>query len=164
MVVGDGADRTRLERVSRRAGSNGRVRFVGRLSDSELHELYRTAAVFALPTRARVGAGAAGEGFGLVFVEAAAAGLPVVAGRSGAVPEVVEDAETGLLVDPTDPDAVAEAIGTLLDDPKLRARMARAARARVKERFTFEAFGDRVAELLGGLASVYGSERGVIPR
>ena len=155
LVVGDGEDRARLEQATMGTGSNGRVRFVGHLDDSDLRELYRTADVFALPTRARVGVNAAGEGFGLVFVEAAASGLPVVAGRSAAVPEIVEDAKTGLLVDPTDPDAVADAIGRLLDDPMLRARMGRAARARVEELFTYEAFGDRITDLLGNLVSAY---------
>jgi phosphatidyl-myo-inositol dimannoside synthase len=160
IVVGDGSDRARLERASRSSGSDGRVRFTGRLEDADLRELYRTAAVFALPTRARVGVDAAGEGFGLVFAEAAGAGLPVVAGRSGAVGEVVEEGQTGLLVDPMDPDAVADAIGSLLDDPKLRARMARNARALAKQRFSYEAFGERMAEVLGGLAPVYRPDDG----
>jgi phosphatidyl-myo-inositol dimannoside synthase len=160
VVVGDGSDRSRLERASRSLGSDGRVRFTGRLDDADLRELFRTAAVFALPTRARVGVGAAGEGFGLVFAEAAAAGIPVVAGRSGAVGEVVEDGRTGFLVDPTDPDAIADAIGALLDDPDLRRAMARNARARARKRFSYEAFGDRIAELLGGLASVHRPEPG----
>ena len=70
------------------------------------------------------------------------------------------DGETGLLVDPMDPDAVADAIGMLLDDPKLRAQMSRAARARVKQRYTYDVFGDRIAELLGGLAATYRPDRG----
>jgi phosphatidyl-myo-inositol dimannoside synthase len=160
VIAGDGRDRTHLELLSRSGGSNGRVRFTGRLDDDALRDLYQSAAVFALPTRARIGTEAAGEGFGLVFAEAAAAGVPVVAGRSGAVGEVVEDAKTGLLVDPEDPDAIADAIGTLLDDPKLRARMARSARARARKRFSYERFGDRIAALLCGLAAVYRPDRG----
>jgi glycosyltransferase involved in cell wall biosynthesis len=159
VVVGDGSDRSRLEQSSRSLVSDGRVRFTGRLDDADLRELFRTAAVFALPTRARVGVGAAGEGFGLVFAEAAAAGVPVVAGRSGAVSEVVEDGETGFLVDPMDPAAIADAIGALLDNPDLQREMARNARARAKKRFSYEAFGDRIAELLGSLASVYRPDR-----
>ena len=154
VVVGDGADRERLEDAARRSGSNG-VWFAGRLGDPDLRELYRSSTVFALPTRARVGVDAYGEGFGLVFVEAAAAGLPVVAGRSGAVPEVVEHGATGLLVDPLDVDAVANAIGRLLDDAQLRARMSRAARARANERYSYEAFGDMIANVIGGLARAY---------
>ena len=152
IVVGDGGDRARLERL---AGSwtDNRIRFTGRIHDRELRELYGSSAVFALPTAATVGRDAAGEGFGLVFLEAAAFGLPVVAGRSGAVPEVVEDGRTGLLVDPDDPAAVANAIGTLLRDPSLRTRLGRAARSRVQTRFTFEAFGDGIEAMLHDLLS-----------
>jgi phosphatidyl-myo-inositol dimannoside synthase len=152
VVVGAGGDRRRLERLAASLATDGHVRFTGWIDDRELQELYRTSAVFALPTAATVGSDAAGEGFGLVFVEAAAAGLPVVAGRSGAVPEVIEDGRTGLLVEPHDPLAVADAIGRLLRDPQLRTRLGRAARSRARERFSYEAFGDRVETLLGDLA------------
>jgi phosphatidylinositol alpha-1,6-mannosyltransferase len=132
---------------------DNRIRFTGRITDRELRELYDSSAIFALPTAAMVGRNAAGEGFGLVFLEAAAFGLPVVAGRSGAVPEVVEDGRTGLLVDPDDPAAVANAIGTLLGDPSLRTRLGRAARARAQTRFTFEAFADGIEAMLRELLS-----------
>ena len=155
VIAGDGADRGRLERLAVDRSRDGRIRFTGRVGDEALQELYRTAELFALPTSASVGPNAAGEGFGLVFLEAAAAGLPVVAGRSGAVPEVVEDGLTGLLVDSADPDAVANAIATLLGDRELRTRMGRAARSRARERFSYDAFGDRIETLLGDLASVF---------
>ena len=155
IVVGDGADRARLERLAIDSGTDGHVRFTGRIDDRDLQELYRTASVFALPTGATVGSGAGGEGFGLVFLEAAASGVPVVAGRSGAVPEVVEDGRTGLLVEPGDPVAVADAIGVLLKDENLRSRMGRAARARAKKHFSYAAFGDRIESVLGDLASVF---------
>ena len=155
VIAGDGADRGRLERLAVDRSRDGRIRFTGRVGDEALQELYRTAELFALPTSATVGPNAAGEGFGLVFLEAAAAGLPVVAGRSGAVPEVVEDGLTGLLVDPADPDAVAKAIATLLGNRELRTRMGRAARSRARERFSYDAFGDRIETLLGDLASVF---------
>ena len=82
------------------------------------------------------------------------------AGLRGGTTQVVVDGETGLLVDPMNPDAVGDAIGVLLDDPKLRARMGRAARTRVKQHYTYEVFGDRIAELLGGLAPTYRPNRG----
>jgi phosphatidylinositol alpha-1,6-mannosyltransferase len=108
--------------------------------------------VFALPSRLSVGPRAEGEGFGLVFVEAAAAGLPVVAGRGGAVDEVVEDGETGLLVDPRDANEVAAAVGRLLADPRMAARLGQAGRRRVVTEFTFERFRERMARLVGDLA------------
>jgi glycosyltransferase involved in cell wall biosynthesis len=72
------------------------------------------------------------EGFGLVAVEAAAAGVPVVASRLGALPEIVSDGETGLLVRPGDADALADALRRLLDDRELRARFGMAARLRAR--------------------------------
>src|SRR5207249_10983994 len=107
VIVGDGPDRQRLERTASLLRLDGRVRFAGRVSDEELASLYAGATVFALPGRARLGPHPEGEGFGLVFIEAGAAGLPVVAGRAGGTTEAVVDGETGLLVDPEDPDDIA---------------------------------------------------------
>jgi phosphatidylinositol alpha-1,6-mannosyltransferase len=152
IVVGDGPDRDRLETLAADLGLNGSVVFAGGVSDRALTDLYRSAAVFALPSRVSVGPRAEGEGFGLVFVEAAAAGLPVVAGRGGAVDEVVEDGETGLLVHPRDADEVAAAVGRLLADPRMAARLGEAGSRRVATEFTFERFRDRVARLVGDLA------------
>jgi glycosyltransferase involved in cell wall biosynthesis len=81
-----------------------------------------------------------------------------VAGRSGAVPEVIEDGRTGLLVEPHDPHAVADAIGRPLRDPQLRTLLGRAGRSCARDRFSYEAFGDRGETLLGDLASVFGPE------
>ena len=85
---------------------------------------YADADLFCLPSLQ--------EGFGIVFLEAMAAGLPVVAGDAAAVPEVVDDGTTGLLVDPRDPAAVAGALLRLLDDADLRRSMGRAGRERVR--------------------------------
>jgi phosphatidyl-myo-inositol dimannoside synthase len=152
IVVGDGSDRDRLEALAGDLGLNGSVVFTGAVSDRTLTDLYASATVFALPSRLSVGPPAAGEGFGLVFVEAAAAGLPVVAGRGGAVDEVVEDGETGLLVDPRDANEVAAAVGRLLADPRMAARLGEAGRRRVVTEFTFERFRERMARLVGDLA------------
>ena len=148
VVVGDGPDRPRLEREAARLVPDGRVRFAGRLDDRALAEAYTQAAVFALPARTRIGHGAAGEGFGLVFLEAAAAGLPVVAGNGGAIPEVVRDGETGLLVDPESPKEVAAAIVRVLRDPDLARRMGEAGRRLVQEEFSYERFCERLARLV----------------
>jgi phosphatidylinositol alpha-1,6-mannosyltransferase len=152
IVVGDGPDRERLVGLAADLGLNGSVVFAGAVSDPALSDLYRSAAVFALPSRLSVAPQAEGEGFGLVFVEAAAAGLPVVAGRGGALDEVVEDGETGLLVDPGDADGVAAAIGRLLAEPRMAARLGEAGRRRAAKEFSFERFRDRVARLVGDLA------------
>ncbi|MDR7550696.1 MAG: glycosyltransferase family 4 protein [Armatimonadota bacterium] len=148
VVVGDGPDRPRLEREAARLSLDGRVRFAGRLDDRALAQAYSQAAVFALPVRTRVGREAAGEGFGLVFLEAAAAGLPVVAGNGGAIPEVVRDGETGLLVDPESPEEVAEAIVRLLRNPDLARRLGETGRRWAREEFCYERFRERLAGLV----------------
>ena len=98
----------------------GRVRLAGRVSDAELSRLYSQAAVFTLATRY--------EGYGLVFDEALANGLPIVSCATGAVPDTVPE-EAGLLVPPDDPEAFAAALADLLSDPALRCKMADAAKA-----------------------------------
>jgi len=86
---------------------------------------YRNAAIFALPTTQ--------EGFGIVFLEAMASSLPVVAGRAAAVPQVVDEGVTALLVDPDDPEALADNLVKLLDDPARRAAMGAAGRTHVRQ-------------------------------
>ncbi len=147
-IVGDGPDRPRLEAEARRLGLDGRVRFAGALDDAALARAYGEATVFALPVRTMVGSQAGGEGFGLVYLEAAAAGLPAVAGNGGAIPEVVRDGETGLLVDPQAPDEVARAIVRLLRDPELARRMGETAQRRALEEFSFERYRRRLGELV----------------
>ncbi|MCB1005843.1 MAG: glycosyltransferase, partial [Acidimicrobiales bacterium] len=89
------------------------------------------------------------EGFGIVFLEAAACGVAQVAGDSGGSAEAVVHGETGLVVDdPGDPEAVADALAVLLDDPEARARMGRAARRRAESDFAYEVLVDRLAEAL----------------
>ena len=93
------------------------------------------------------------EGFGIVFLEAAAAGVPQIAGDSGGAAEAVLDGVTGLVVErPEDPGAVAEALRSLLADPARRRRMGRAARARVQESFDNDVLASRLAEALAGVA------------
>ena len=105
----------------------------------EWHALWRDADVFVMPTR--------GEAFGIVFQEAAAAGLPAVGTALNAIPEIVLDGETGLLVPPGDVRTLTEAMRALLDDPERRWTMGTVARLRIEE----TASVDRYAERLGGL-------------
>ena len=147
-IVGDGPDRPRLEAEARRLGLDGRIQFAGALGDVALAHAYGEATVFALPVRTMLGNQAGGEGFGLVYLEAAAAGLPVVAGNGGAIPEVVRDGETGLLVDARSPKEVAQAVVRLLRDPELARRMGETAQKRALEEFSFERFRGRLGELV----------------
>ena len=126
-IGGAGRDRRRLER--RAAG--GRVQFLGRVPDAELAALYACADVFAMCCRERWG-GLEAEGFGIVFLEAAACGVPAVAGRSGGSHEAVADGETGFVVAPKDVAAVRAAIDRLVADPDRRAQMGAAARRRAE--------------------------------
>ncbi len=149
-IAGDGRERSRLERLAARSPLD--VRVLGRVSDEGRAALLGSADVFVMACHNRWG-GLEQEGFGIVFLEAAAAGVPQVAGASGGASEAVEDGTTGLVVaDPSDPGAVAEAIRTLLADPALRRRMGRAARKRVQESFDTDVLASRLADALGGVA------------
>jgi glycosyltransferase involved in cell wall biosynthesis len=126
--------------------------FHGPLEPPALSVLYARASVFALPTLR--------EAFGLAFLEAMAFGLPVVATAVGAIPEIVADGETGLLVPPRDPAALAAACAALLDDPSRARRLGEAGRARVTERFGWGVVAARILEVLLPAASVPGRARG----
>jgi phosphatidylinositol alpha-1,6-mannosyltransferase len=143
-IGGAGRDRARLEKLARRVPTP--VRFLGRVGDADLPRLYASADIFAMVCRNRW-AGLEQEGFGIVFLEAAAAGVPQVAGDSGGAAEAVVDGETGFVVQrPGDSVAVADALRRLLDDPDRRLAMGRAARVRASEEFSY----DRLAGVLGG--------------
>jgi phosphatidylinositol alpha-1,6-mannosyltransferase len=150
-VVGDGADRARLERRARELGVAAAITFAGRLTDDRLAREYATASLFALPGRHRTGTNAEGEGFGLVFVEAGAAGLPVVAGMGGGADDAVEHDVSGLLVDPQDVGAVAGAIARVLTEPDLARRLGEGGCRLAETRFSYEAFRTGVVELVEGL-------------
>ncbi len=121
------------ERLS--AEASGKVAFLGFVRRSELVDLYYNADIFAF-------APIWDEGFGIPPVEAMAAGVPVVATRSGAIPEMVKDKQTGFLVSKNDPRALAESILKLLQDDNLREKMGRAARSWVHENFIWDKVAD----------------------
>jgi phosphatidylinositol alpha-1,6-mannosyltransferase len=148
VVVGEGSLRGELEAKAERDGVD--VRFVGAVSDPDRDAWFARAHVFAMPSRLPVGGG--GEGFGIVFMEAAAHGLPVVAGGVGGALDAVVDGETGLLVDPTDPAAVARAIGDLLLDPDRAEALGRAAAERARG-FAWPRIAARVEDLLEEVAA-----------
>lgn len=148
LVAGGGRDRARLERVARRRGAP--VRFLGRVDDADVAPLHAMADVYAMVCRGNRWAGLEQEGFGIVFLEAAASGVPQVAGRSGGSHEAVVDRSTGLVVDdPTDVAAVAVALARLLDDDTLRTEMGRRARERAVSEFTYDLLARRLATALG---------------
>ena len=104
------------------------MRFVGQVGDDEVDAWYHACDVFVLASRESDVSGGA-EGYGIVFVEASLRGKPVVGGRSGGIPDAVIDGETGLLVDPSDPADIAEAVTRLLTERELADRLGRGGRA-----------------------------------
>ena len=140
VVVGEGPDRARLQRLARARGVVEAVTFTGRLSDDDLAEAYERAALFAMPARHATGPGAQGEGFGVVYVEAGATGLPVVAGAGGGADDAVQHDVSGLVVDPTDHAAVAAAIVRVLTDDDLARRLGEGGRRLAETRFSYDAF------------------------
>ena len=127
------------------------VRLLGRVAGGDLPALYASADVFALCCRSRW-AGLEQEGFGIVFLEAAAAGVPSVAGDSGGAAEAVLDGETGLVVrDPSDPTAVADALDRLISDPRLASRQGQAARHRAESLFGYDVLAARLMQALDGM-------------
>lgn len=146
-LAGAGRDRKRLERLAGKMGAP--IRFLGRVSDDDLPRLYGCADVVTMLCRNRW-AGLEQEGFGIVFVEAAACGVPQVAGHSGGAAEAVEHGVTGLVVDdPTDADAAADAYAQLLDDDDRRVAMAAASRRRAVDEFSYEHLARRLGDVLG---------------
>ena len=125
-VVGQGPDRTRLEALASELGVARHVEFVGGVDHEALCREYSAADLFVLMSRSEAG-GTDIEGFGMVCLEAQAAGVPVIAGRSGGVPDALRDGVSGLLVEPTNNEALAAVIVRLLDDPARRSAMAQAA-------------------------------------
>jgi phosphatidylinositol alpha-1,6-mannosyltransferase len=125
----------------------GSVVFTGAVSEEELPRYYRLGEVFAMPCRTRLG-GLEVEGWGNVFIEAAACGRPVVVGDSGGARESLVPGETGLLVDGRRVPEVAEAVASLLADPETAERMGRAGRARVERAFTWERAAAELAAYL----------------
>jgi glycosyltransferase involved in cell wall biosynthesis len=134
-IAGDGDDRAWLEQRARSEQVADRVQFLGELDDRELREAYARADVFALPSKK--------EGFGIVFLEAMAHALPVVALAAGGTTDVVEDGVTGILLPSDSPRELASALSGLLLVPAERARLGAAGRRRLEENFLFSHFARR---------------------
>lgn len=149
VIVGKGDNRPNLEKQAAHAGVGQRVTFAGEVPDTELARLYRTCALFVLPSRAGgVDGPHSGEGFGRVYVEASLAGKPVVGSREAGAAEAVLEGVTGFLVNPQSVDEVADAAIRLLSDARLAARMGEAGREWAVENFTQEAMSRALEELL----------------
>jgi phosphatidyl-myo-inositol dimannoside synthase len=135
LIAGSGEERPRLEAQAAELGVSGSVEFLGRVDAADLPDVYRRADIFVMPNRDD---GPDFEGFGIVFLEAAASGLPALGGRSGGVPEAVQDGVSGVLVDGADIESVTQGILRLAGDADLRERLGRQARERVVGEFSWE--------------------------
>ncbi|WP_285565303.1 glycosyltransferase family 4 protein [Streptomyces sp. RTGN2] len=147
LIVGGGPYADELEKLAAETGVLDSVRFTGPVPWEELPAHYGAGDVFAMPCRTRRG-GLDVEGLGIVYLEASATGLPVVAGDSGGAPDAVLDGETGWVVRGGSAEESAERIVALLGDPELRQRMGERGRAWVEEKWRWDLLAERLRELL----------------
>jgi glycosyltransferase involved in cell wall biosynthesis len=145
-IVGSGVLRPRLEQEIRWSGLGDHVRLLGPLTQDEVRDRYHTASLFVLPSV--VAADGNREGLPAAIVEALACGLPVVSTAVSGIPEVVRHGHNGLLVPPSDARALADAIQSLVADPKLRRRLRGNARASVVELFDIRRTSEELRSLL----------------
>lgn len=142
-IAGEGPDRAALEKQTLRLGVAPHVQFLGALPHERMPAFLWGLDLFVNPSRA--------ESFGVAALEAAASGLPVVASRVGGLPEIVLDGETGVLVPPEDPAALAEALAALIREPERRRALGRAARARAVDRYDWRACAGAMERLYAAL-------------
>ena len=140
VAVGEGDDLPRLRRLAADLGVGDRAHFLENLSREEVGACYANADVFSLPS--------SGEGFGLVFLEAMAFARPIVAAPCGGATDLVRDAVNGLLVPPNDPVQLAQALGQLLENETLRARLGKTGKDIVQREYQFDTFRSRLEEIL----------------
>ncbi|BBX16021.1 alpha-(1-2)-phosphatidylinositol mannosyltransferase [Mycolicibacterium duvalii] len=147
VIVGGGPHRTALRRLAYTFGVAEHVTFTDGVPADELPAHHAMADVFAMPCRTR-GGGLDVEGLGIVYLEASATGVPVVAGRSGGAPETVVDGTTGTVVDGWDVGAIAAAVSDLLAEPRRAAAMGAAGRQWVLDNWQWQRQAQRLARLL----------------
>jgi len=145
VIVGTGLDRERIEALIKELSLEKNVLFMGKIPDSELGIYYALCDIFIMISRSgsrRV------EGFGLVYAEAGVYGKPVIAGRTGGVPEAVKDGHNGILVNPFSVDEVEMAIRKLLSDPDLARKMGANGRKRVEHEFNAKIMAGKTLKIL----------------
>ncbi|MCW3814297.1 glycosyltransferase family 4 protein [Micromonospora sp. DR5-3] len=149
LIVGGGPYRATLEKLARQTGVEREVVFTGSVPSAELPAHYAAGDVYAMPCRTR-NRGLDVEGLGIVYLEASATGLPVVAGDSGGAPDAVREGETGYVVRGRDVAQLADRVATLLADRDLARQLGGAGRAWVEKEWRWEAQAERMAALLAG--------------
>ena len=142
VIVGEGADRLRLELLAKELGVRDNVIFAGFVPDDLLPLYYEASDIFVLPST--------GEGFGIVFLEAMYYGKPCIGASAGGIPEVIEDDKTGLLVNPDNVLELSNAVIKLFTNKELSKSMGEAGRKRFEKEFSFEAFKERLEKVIMG--------------
>jgi glycosyltransferase involved in cell wall biosynthesis len=143
LLVGDGPLRPQLEALARSLGLEDRVAFLGSRERADVARLLQDCTLLVLPSRS--------EPFGIVVAEALACRKPVVASAVGGIPEIIESGRTGVLVEPDDPDALAEALARVLESEALRESIAEAGHRRVRDQFGCDAMSARYVQVYAGL-------------
>jgi phosphatidylinositol alpha-1,6-mannosyltransferase len=149
IIAGTGEEASSLQQLAYNVGVGEKVIFAGYVPDSEQGAYYAACDVFVMPNR-QIGPDI--EGFGMVFLEAGAAGKPVIGGRSGGTGEAIIEGKTGLRIDGTDIEEIATAVRTLLADPARAQAMGEAGRRRVEEEFNWETVVQRTRLLSSAVA------------
>jgi len=145
LIAGKGGYENHLRQLTDEVAVNDSVEFLGYVPDDELPSLYNSADVFVMPNRRE---GTSVEGFGIVFLEANAAGVPVVGGDHGGVTDAIINGKTGHLVDPQDTDAIASAVIGLLTNNAKREKMGEEGQKRAIQEFNWEQVTDQFSEVL----------------
>lgn len=147
LLIGEGPYRQYLETRVKKLQIDSHVTFIGRISYTDLPRYICLGEVFAMPARSRL-AGLEVEGLGIVYLEASACGLPVIAGNSGGAPDAVREGVTGFVIDGRNPQAVAQSITELLATPERARKMGLAGRAWIIEEWRWQIWSERFAEIL----------------
>ncbi|WP_127584462.1 glycosyltransferase family 4 protein [Paenibacillus koleovorans] len=157
VIAGDGPERKRLEQLARDRGVAEQVVFTGYVKDlAAMNAFYNTCDQFLMVSRELEQGDA--EGFGIVYLEAAMTGIPVIAGKSGGVGEAVLDGETGVLVDPQSPTAIADAVVRLARDEALREELASAGYERARSQFRYAQLAERFDRAMSAFCAPAGAE------
>lgn len=149
-IVGDGDGIPALRTLAEKCDVASAVEFLGKIDDEQLRSEYCNCDVFVMPSRMEKcpDGSFSGEGFGIVYIEAAACGKPVIGSDQGGAPEAFMDGVTGIAVNPTSVTEIVDAVCRVIADPMLANRMGEAGKRFVKENFSMAAFRKRVAEIL----------------
>jgi phosphatidylinositol alpha-1,6-mannosyltransferase len=149
LVAGPGApeELERLRSIARSSGVEDAVQFLGYVDSEDLARVYGLCDVYVMPSRYDLSTGDS-EGFGITYLEANACGKPVIGGASGGIPDAIEDGRTGYLVDPLDPEEIADRLIELLEDPARAREMGARGLERVHDRYNWPAISRRILELL----------------